>query len=61
MNNVLEELIGELHDRVGLCRCCGKKKCAGKQSGSILPNNIKVVEMLAAIDAVEQKLKKCPA
>ena len=38
-----------LHDQVGVCSHCGKKKCAGKQSGSRLPAQIPTDLVLEAI------------
>ena len=44
-----ETAITYLHDHVGICSHCGKKKCAGKQNGSRLPAQIPVDIVLEAI------------
>jgi hypothetical protein len=48
MSRLIDEdkFFESLYQQVGLCRHCGKRDCAGKQSGVYLPLQIS----LAAID-----------
>ncbi len=44
-----ERALNYLHEQVGVCSHCGKKKCAGKKSGSRLPETINTTIVLEAI------------
>ena len=45
-----------LHEIVGVCGHCGKRKCAGKASHSILPETISLDNVIAA--SVRMKIRK---
>lgn len=48
--DIKERIVTRLHERVGICGHCGKKKCAGKNGNSWLPQKMNVEDVLWAID-----------
>lgn len=50
-----ERISARLHERAGLCRHCGKRECAGRQSNSYLPDRLKLDDVIyaLALDAPE--------
>lgn len=44
----LQEAAETLHELVGICGHCGKKKCPGKQSHSTLPAEIPTTDVMEA-------------
>lgn len=47
--SIHDVLVNALHDTHGICGHCGKKKCAGKQSNSTLPDTLPTRAVLSVI------------
>ena len=54
-HDLKDKIFNKLHDMCGLCGHCGKKKCGGRESHSVLPKTLPTEDVLLAI---EQVLKK---
>ena len=53
---IWERAVDALHKSSGICGHCGKKKCAGKQSHSTLPNRLSTDDVLAALNTIKEPL-----
>ena len=47
--SVSDAIIMRLHEEVGYCGHCGKKKCLGRKQHSMLPEKLPLNAVLAAI------------
>lgn len=52
-----ERALDALHNSSGICGHCGKKKCAGKQSNSTLPNRLNTDYVLAALETIKAPIE----
>ena len=46
-----EAIVRRLHERIGICGHCGKRKCGGRADHSTLPEKARIDDVLAAINA----------
>lgn len=56
-----ERAVNFLHEKHGRCNHCGKIECAGKKSGSTLPDKIPTRDVLQAISFAATEVKPTPA
>jgi len=51
-----EVFLTALHKSSGYCGHCGKKTCAGKASHSILPDKVRLSDVLNALNAAAPQM-----
>jgi hypothetical protein len=47
-----DQILDKLHEQFGRCSHCGKIKCAGKETGSTLPNTISTKALLEILTEI---------